>query len=782
MTKTPRHLLEGVEVDLPARGPDGTRTPRPTEVVPEHASQPGLVAEAVELQRVRDEATRDEAEREDAIRWLDVAAAPVPPVFKMPVPVPPVFSTPPTPVAEEVDPDDFELTEPETKPESAVVAAEAPLPVAPLVVTYEPETPADVWPFIALEPTAEALPEPVEVIEPDAAEAPARPMPVAPVVVAVEPETPADVWPFGALETSPVDAAEDEAPALFAPEPVAPAFHFAIDTEDEVEPADIPAPEVEPSFLPDTEPEAEHTILWLPDADESAPEPEREPVEPEVKTDGEVHIHHHYTGPPVPVAPVIQRVIVVDDERPAVEEPEDVPDYVDYGSTPARQPRADPGPIMSKPVKEPLFVWRDKPLFVGKGNDVPVVEDRGYAADDGEPFAEIADSTQRPAPAARVQQQKRKKRNAEDSDVDGSRINPQTWFEDTVQDCLLLGVSDLHITVQQDDSNSSVLIARIRIDGQMRDYVTIVGMDAMVIINKFKAAASLSSQGNYVPEESTWEVEVEGDIRKARIALFQTATGGEALVLRLPPRGALRRLEDLEFAPNNLELFYSLLRSSNRMVVIAGPMGSGKTTTAHAALAHVATTTRNVWSVEDPVERVIPGLTQLEIDEKNGAGFEAYLPVLVRSDYDTLFLGEIRDKATAAAGVKQSKAGRQVITTIHANDNVTALLRLIELAEDSPMSVMNAVLGVVSQRLVRRLNPGWDGVDPADKYKGRVPVHEVLRVNDDLIEAVMRDKPIKEIKAIAAELSDSTFEMDAARLIAAGVTDQEEVDRVLGSE
>ena len=121
-----------------------------------------------------------------------------------------------------------------------------------------------------------------------------------------------------------------------------------------------------------------------------------------------------------------------------------------------------------------------------------------------------------------------------------------------------------------------------------------------------------------------------------------------------------------------------------------------------------------------------------------------------------------------------------MITTIHANDNVTALLRLIELAEDSPLSCMDAVRGVVSQRLMRRLNPSWDGETAGERYKGRVPVHEVLIMNDELTEAVMRDQPIREIKKIAAAASENTFERDAQRLIDAGITDQKEVDRVLG--
>jgi len=536
---------------------------------------------------------------------------------------------------------------------------------------------------------------------------------------------------------------------------------------------DTPVPEA--ASVPDVQPEAEATpgsdsdsssMSWLAgfnlapeDEATSSEEPETAVEATVIDPHSEVHVHHHYES--AAESRPAAASAVVDERSPAAEQK-----HVERLSEAAvREPRPDPGPIApAEKVKEPLFVWRGKPIGGARtAAAAAVAVEYEPELDTGPAEAEIATSV-----------------SYIESPEDGSAgIDAQTWFESTMQSALDLGVSDLHIGYEQDE-NGTVLTARVRIDGQMQVLETVHGMDARTIIGKFKAKADLASAGSFVPEESIYKIEVEGEVRKARIALFRTANGGDALVLRLPPTGALRSLEELEFAPRNLTLFHDLLANANRMILIAGPMGSGKTTTAHAALMHVATPNRTVWSVEDPVERDLPGLTQLEVDEKNGAGFPALLPVLVRSDYDTLFLGEIRDKATAGAGVRQAKAGRQVITTIHANDNVTALLRLIELSQDGPLSVMDAVLGVVSQRLVRKLNPEWDGVDEATRYRGRVPVHEVLRVTDELTEAVMRDKPIAEIKKIASDTSESTFKMDAERLVTAGITDWDEIHRVLG--
>lgn len=356
-------------------------------------------------------------------------------------------------------------------------------------------------------------------------------------------------------------------------------------------------------------------------------------------------------------------------------------------------------------------------------------------------------------------------------------IPPGQWLDRTIQDALSLRASDLLILV---DPLATRMECSIRIDGLMRPFRRVEGSDVRVVIGTFKAGSNLHSAGSFRPEETIHKVMVDGEERKARVTLFRTHDGGNAIQMRLPPTGPLRRLNELDFSDHNLALVMDMLKASNRMVLFAGPMGSGKTTTAHGALAEVADTTRTVWTIEDPVERTIPGLIQLEVDEENDAGFDALLPALVRSDYNTLFLGEIRDQATAAAGVRQAKAGRQVLTTIHANDNVTALLRLIELAEDSPLSVLDSVKGVVSQRLVAKLNPAWNGRNPYEKYLGRVPIHEVLYVTEDLIEAVMDQRPLGEIRQVAARHFKSTFMRDAQRLLAQRITDEQEIVRTLG--
>lgn len=356
----------------------------------------------------------------------------------------------------------------------------------------------------------------------------------------------------------------------------------------------------------------------------------------------------------------------------------------------------------------------------------------------------------------------------------------QTFINDVVAECMAIGASDIHLT-----SSASELMIRARVDSTLIPVRSVTGSIATAIMNNFRANNGLSTSQSFIPQETTFYVDVDGESLGVRVVSFPRAApgdpaGGGATVLRLPESGPLRTVDELGFSDQNKAEFLRTLDAGNQMMLIAGPMGCGKSTTARAALLHISGPGNSVWSLEDPVERLIPGVTQISVNEKQGAGFDTLMPHLLRADYDTLFLGEIRDPKTAAAGVRQAKAGRQVITTIHANNNVTALLRLIDLAQDSPLSVLDSVRGVVSQRMIARRNPDWaEGDDPAFRYKGRTPIHELLTVNDDIVEAVMASVPLNELKSLAAKASVNTFANDLARLVEAGVTDVEEAERVL---
>jgi type II secretory ATPase GspE/PulE/Tfp pilus assembly ATPase PilB-like protein len=201
--------------------------------------------------------------------------------------------------------------------------------------------------------------------------------------------------------------------------------------------------------------------------------------------------------------------------------------------------------------------------------------------------------------------------------------NKDTWLEEIVQECVKMGASDLLLT---SENQGFGLTAAARVDGRMRPVRRVDGGQAKVIVGKFRAENGLATSGTSAPQETQYSVEVDGEERKARVAVFKKADGCEAIAMRLPPSGKLRGLSELSFSDDNLDAFHHLLSSSNGMLVIAGPMGEGKTTTAQAAVMHVATGSRTVWTVEDPVERVLPGTIQLEVDPSQQAGYDVPPP------------------------------------------------------------------------------------------------------------------------------------------------------------
>lgn len=364
-------------------------------------------------------------------------------------------------------------------------------------------------------------------------------------------------------------------------------------------------------------------------------------------------------------------------------------------------------------------------------------------------------------------------------------VNHQTWFEEAMASAVIMGASDFLVNTENydaEDADEIILQCRVRIDGEMRDYDFMRGTVVRQVMGVMQATAGFESGRANRGEETIIDVLIDGEKRKGRAAMEPNVAGGQTLVIRLPLTGELKQLHELKFADYNLELIYKLLAMPGKLVMLAGPMGSGKTTTAHGALLHVNTPGKTVWTIEDPVERRLPNLYQMEVNNAEGVAhsFGDILRLTLRLDYNTLFLGEIRDTVTASAAVMQAKVGRQIISTIHADNNILALQRLIELSGDTPLGALSAAGGVISQRLVRMLNPAWDGKDPSTKYKGRVPIHEILIVNDNLIEVMASGASQSEIRNAVAETDHSTFVQDAHRLMEAGISDREELEKTLG--
>jgi type II secretory ATPase GspE/PulE/Tfp pilus assembly ATPase PilB-like protein len=350
------------------------------------------------------------------------------------------------------------------------------------------------------------------------------------------------------------------------------------------------------------------------------------------------------------------------------------------------------------------------------------------------------------------------------------------WLDNALADMVRAGVSDVHLVfVGNRAQGTEELRIQARMDSDLEDVLSFLGNDARKIMNKLKTASRIDTSSSRVPGDGLFPATIDGVDYRLRAVLLPTFDGGEKIVLRLPQTGSMKLLGDLGATNENVAAIQELLALPGGLTIIAGPVGEGKTTTAHACLMAIGTDGRSTIAVEDPVERILPGVSQMEVVEEIGMGFGDVMRFFVRADFDTLFIGEIRDAATAAAAVRMAKAGRRVVSTIHANNNVTALLRLIELAEDSPLSVLDAVNGVISQRLVRKVDIARNG------YYGRTPIHEVLRVTDRVIDALIENKSRAAIREAAADTS-TTFEDNLQQLIKREITNQAEARRVVGHD
>ncbi len=264
--------------------------------------------------------------------------------------------------------------------------------------------------------------------------------------------------------------------------------------------------------------------------------------------------------------------------------------------------------------------------------------------------------------------------------------------------------SDIHLEPGLDG-----LRVRYRIDGVLRDITTLPRELNRRVIAALKVMAEMDISESRRPQDgrigqqysSQTEAPVGLDMRVSTLPCM----GGEKAVIRLlPQQNPFESLEDLGFEPEPLEIFQGWLSQPQGMVVLTGPTGSGKTSTLYTSLQAIAQESVNVVTVEDPVEYVLPRITQTQVQEKAGMTFSAGLRAILRQDPDVIMVGEIRDEATAETAVRAALTGHLVLTTLHTNDAVSTIPRLKDVGPD-PGLLSDALLGIVGQRLVRRVCP-----------------------------------------------------------------------------
>ena len=347
------------------------------------------------------------------------------------------------------------------------------------------------------------------------------------------------------------------------------------------------------------------------------------------------------------------------------------------------------------------------------------------------------------------------------------------------------GASDIHI--EPYERSSSV---RFRVDGTLREVVQPNKALHAALISRLKIMAELDISEKRLPQDGRISLRIGGRAVDVRVSTLASAHG-ERAVLRLLDKGETKfTLEGLGMGGATLSRFDKLIQQPHGIVLVTGPTGSGKTTTLYASLAGIDTSTTNVLTVEDPVEYELAGIGQTQVNAKIDLTFAKALRAILRQDPDVIMIGEIRDFETAQIAVQASLTGHLVLATLHTNDAPSAVTRLTDMGIE-PFLLSSSLLGVLAQRLVRKLCPHckvedgkghWHPVGCSEcgnsGYKGRTGVYELM-VADDRVRALIHNRaPESELIATARLGGMHSMREDGDRLVAEGVTSPEEVLRV----
>jgi general secretion pathway protein E len=316
---------------------------------------------------------------------------------------------------------------------------------------------------------------------------------------------------------------------------------------------------------------------------------------------------------------------------------------------------------------------------------------------------------------------------------------------------------------------------------------------APAISSRLKVMTELDIANRHSPQDGQTTVRIGSKKVDIRLSVIPTIYG-ERVVLRLLDQSQTQlSLDALGMASEMQGKLMDMVDRPNGMVLVTGPTGSGKTTTLYAALGQIDRTSRNVMTIEDPVEYRLEGISQMQVNPKRGVTFATGLRALLRQDPDVILVGEIRDHETAQLAIQASLTGHLVLATLHTNDAPSAIPRLIDIGLEHYL-VTSSLLGVLAQRLVRRVCDKCDGSgveflpegggERCEKcsgsgYKGRLAVYEVMRMTDELRRLTADRADGVTLFESAIESGFKPMRDDAARKVAQGVTDEAEVFRVL---
>jgi type IV pilus assembly protein PilB len=362
--------------------------------------------------------------------------------------------------------------------------------------------------------------------------------------------------------------------------------------------------------------------------------------------------------------------------------------------------------------------------------------------------------------------------------------------------------SDIHIEPQ--DNN---VLVRVRVDGVLRELTSISPEHRAAVVSRIKILANLDIAERRVPQDGRFLMRYKGQRLDLRVSTLPTHFGEKVVIRLLDPRSTLLALDQLGLSAQHSSELGRLLGLPQGMLLVTGPTGAGKSTTLYAALNLLRAPDRNIITVEDPVEYIMDGINQVQVRPKAGLTFSGVLPSLLRQDPDVIMIGEVRDVDTAEIAMKAAQTGQMVLSTLHTNDSISAITRLVNLGVPAYL-IASSLTGVVAQRLVRRLcscrrevrNPATQkqvmaamglrtdesfsqyepvGCASCDQtgFKGRVGIYELLSLDGLIRDAVFAGSRAEEICDLARRSGFRTLQEDALDKVKKGLTTLQEIRR-----
>ncbi len=335
-------------------------------------------------------------------------------------------------------------------------------------------------------------------------------------------------------------------------------------------------------------------------------------------------------------------------------------------------------------------------------------------------------------------------------------------------DAIRANASDIHL-----EAGVTSVRLRYRIDGVLKTVQTIEKSQFPAISSRIKLMADMNILEKRLPQDGRITVSVGQENVDLRVSIIPIA-GGESIVMRILGRSAAPfSLEKLGFAKKQLLDIRRMITVPHGLILVTGPTGSGKTTTLNAIMKELVSEEINIISIEDPVEFVVDGVNQIQINEEIGLGFNTILRRVLRQDPDIIMVGEIRDASTAETALRAALTGHLVLSTLHTNDSISVIPRLINMGIE-PYLIAAVLRGCIAQRLVRKVETFKNNVPV---YKGRTVISEEFVTDTGLEELIQKRTPIRQLQKYLKNRGMAFMEDDAKEKVQAGIATYKEIER-----